>query len=712
MTTTLPPFPFAVLDTETTGLTPRSDKIIELAIQRFEGGEKVAEYESLFQAGQSIPPHVQVLTRIKPSDLEGKPEFAAGAQKFASLLEGVVLVGHNIPFDMGMLKGEGIDLEGKPWIDSAMLASLVFPEELSWSLGYISTTLDLPHEPKHRAMGDVHATVALFEKIWERLSELPKDLGIQIKEIAEKGSEGYATLFSAIEAKGSGRPEWLEYKKRNRQSTSPNHQLITNQQAPKEGDGKVWMAVKNLEATVRSCSDEDLKKLNVIHAPQFLLDPKSKEKFLKQDSFTSYEFTLALKLIFFDPKIQSGLPIHSEERDVWKGKLACTKDSEIYKEQFKEEKKQTLIDHRQLLELLTRGEGPKDGDSIVIDDASMLEDTATKAFRWSCSIDPLRAAAEGNADLTSFLDAYQIWVEKVRNFQDIRYLVTADLKSSKAMGLKTRLEEILSGDLTDQVREKLEDLSEILNPDNLDGRIVWIAQFRDGGQILQSVPMDIASVLDEMLYEKFPTTLLLPAGEKESFAAVLPDASNVKIEQASIEQASLRYAEPEMTFDRLLPCIDGKVIALVTSKRMIEQIFVKYTEVLEEQGIMLIAQGLSGGLGRMQAEFLAAEGRVVWLITPWMYEGVELPPETVDHLWIHTLPFDHPSHAVLSIRSDRYRDSFGEYFVPRLLHRLFRLLRKYAEHHKKDGDILVFDQRLKTKGYGKRVMEYLSMLTS
>ena len=462
--------------------------------------------------------------------------------------------------------------------------------------------------------------------------------------------------------------------------------------------------------------------MNVIYAPQFLLEPESKNTFLNQDAFTPYELTLALKLLLFEPQIQSELPIHSEERDVWKGKLACTKDSEIYKQQFKEEKNQMLIDHRQLLELLIRGEGPQSnvprgpvgplrGD-IIINDASMLEDTATKAFRWSCSIDPLRAAAEGNADLTSFLDAYQIWVEKIRNFQDIRYLVAADLQTSTAKGLKIRLEEILSGDLTDQARERLDDLVQILNPDNLEGRIVWISQFRDGGQMLQSVPMNIAEVLKEMLYDKHPTTLVLPVGEKESFAAILPDSSDVKMEICDIKKTSLRYTEPEITFDRLLPCIDGKVIALVTSKRMIEQFFVKYTEKLEEQGITLIAQGLGGGLGRMQAEFLAADGQVVWLLTPWMYEGVDLPEGTVDHLWIHSLPFDHPSHAVLSIRSERYRDAFNEYFVPRLLHRLFRLLRKYGGHRKDDGDILVFDQRLKTKGYGKRVIDYLGELTS
>ena len=69
----MPPFPFVVLDTEATGLFPRIDKILELAIVRFEEGEKVAEYSSLYRVDREIPSHIQTLTHIRPADLEGKP---------------------------------------------------------------------------------------------------------------------------------------------------------------------------------------------------------------------------------------------------------------------------------------------------------------------------------------------------------------------------------------------------------------------------------------------------------------------------------------------------------------------------------------------------------------------------------------------------------------------------------------------------------------
>src|SRR3989344_1415473 len=204
----LPKFPFVVLDTETTGLTPRSDKVIELALVRFEEGEKVAEYESLFSIDMEISPVAKVLTRITPQEIAGKPTLASEIGKIEGLLKGAVVIGQNILFDIGMLKGEGFSIEEAPWIDSAMLASIVYPEAESYSILYLSEFLSLPHEPKHRAMGDVSATIALMEKVWARFGELPEKQGAKIHKLGEKGPEGYAAFFSGLTSIGEKSPGW------------------------------------------------------------------------------------------------------------------------------------------------------------------------------------------------------------------------------------------------------------------------------------------------------------------------------------------------------------------------------------------------------------------------------------------------------------------------------------------------------------------------
>ncbi len=151
----------------------------------------------------------------------------------------------------------------------------------------------------------------------------------------------------------------------------------------------------------------------------------------------------------------------------------------------------------------------------------------------------------------------------------------------------------------------------------------------------------------------------------------------------------------------------GKTIVIVSSKRAIEDIFVRHTERLEEAGVTLLCQGFSGGASRMQAEFAIAEAPAVMAMTPWMYEGLDLEPDMVNQLFLQTLPFDHPSHAVVSRRALRFKDGFSEYSLPRLQHRLFRLLRTFSRHAKAGAEFCILDDRLRTKPYGKRTAAYL-----
>jgi Rad3-related DNA helicase len=142
---------------------------------------------------------------------------------------------------------------------------------------------------------------------------------------------------------------------------------------------------------------------------------------------------------------------------------------------------------------------------------------------------------------------------------------------------------------------------------------------------------------------------------------------------------------------------------------VIEEYFVKYTEDLETRDITLICQSFSGGVNRMQAEFLAAKGAAVWVLTPWTFEGVELPPGTVDHLVIDALPFDNPSQPVFSKRAEHFDNAFIGYSMPRLLHRLFRILRTFRRIAKGDSDVTVIDNRITEKRYGKGVQKYMEM---
>lgn len=732
-----PSLPLLVLDTETTGFVPRVHRVIEYAATKIESGNVTTEYESLFSIPGEIPPHIEVLTHIRTSDLVGQPIFADKKTEIEAMLTPeTIIVGQNIGFDIGMLKGEGLDLSKYETIDTSLLASIVFPEFESYSLGFMSTILNLDHTPKHRALGDVRATLGVLQKCIERLSELPKTLLQDIVALADRGPIGYRTFFRSIEAGTSkAKPKWLhvpsaetfkpekEIKLSLANEPAGTAELLEESLDPayieevfdalvtKKGK-RHFVGVKNLEATVRRI---DLPKgVSVLYGPQLLLSEESAKKFLTQGTFTADELILAIKLLLFTPKKQPDLPLHGEEKHIWEGKLATTFESSEYMKQIEDLTSTVLLDHKQLLMHLEMKNFPPETTHIVLDDASMLEDTATRAFGWYTSIPSLRRAAENDTTLTKLTDLLQIWIEKVRSGSDVRYLVGSDLTSRDANGLRDQITAILNGTLTTQVRSMLEHVEKILNPDNLSGRISWIEVYQNGDQVLQSVPSSIAALLRDTLFTDYSSTLLIPPKSDKILGAIIPRGLPTKtssLPDEVLQSVPISFPE-QFNLETWVQGTTGKSILLLGSRRTIEELYIKHAASLETRGVQLFCQGASGGQSRMQAEFAAASGDALLVTTPWSYEGFELPLHSADQLLIHTIPFDHPSHAIIGKRSEQFGDPFNEYSLPRAMHRLFRLLRTFSRHRTKNGSVSVLDARLRTKEYGKVIRAYLEMFKS
>ncbi len=732
----LPSLSLLVLDTETTGFVPVVHRVIEYACAVAENGKVIQEYEQLLSgADNEVPPIVQVLTQIRPKDLEGKPTFGEiFAHVEAMLTKDTVVVGQNIPFDLRMLKGEGWDMMDAPWIDTAMLASIVYPELKSYSLGYMSETLGLTHEPKHRALGDVRATVQMLSLCTERLESLPAEDLHALKDLAKRGPEGYKRFFAALEvSKKAKRPAWLSLSKHSEPEADDRSIPATNLPMSKLGTVQVleeslhsavlssiiagakkgtMIAVKNLDATLRRIElPEDIV---VLPSADVLLSLEAAEKFLRKDSFTADELTLAMKLTLYAPKSKTEIPIHGDEYAVWAAALAASDESPEYAARRKKLGTATvLVGHHEMISIASEDRSPiAKVTSLVIDDASMLEDTATSALGWTCLIGTLRASASASDEITKCVDLIELWVEKVRGGTDLRYLAPSDLQSDEVDGLRTVVKKLLKTDLPHAPRRALEDLLLMFELENLDGRITWIESFMDGNKAIKSVPEKIAEVLADLLYSRVPTTLIAPAGSAKQLQTVISlHTESVTVPLAALPKPGTVIEMPiGFSLDQAIATATGKTVILVGSKRTIEDIFVKHSEACEKKGVTMLCQGFSGGQSRMQAEFTVAHAPAILVATPWMYETMELASGTIQRLIMQTMPFDHPSHAVFSRRALRYQDPFGQYSLPRLLQRLFRLIRTFRRHSAPGAVVEILDDRLRTKAYGKTVSNYLLSL--
>ncbi len=733
----LPKIPFVVLDTETTGFLPRINRVIEYAHVVYRDGELKDTYEQLIDIPTEIPAVVEVLTRIRAETIKGRPTFDDVREEIVQRIgTDTIIVGQNVSFDIKMLKGEGIDLSNRPWIDTSMLASLVFPELESYSLGYMSNVLALEHEPVHRALGDVRTTLELLARCWERLLMLPPDAMKNIKSVMQRSTPGYSALFQAL-PKGTttGAPPWMRMPERKKRPAKKQHlplakptigivdmieepvdagflQSIMHSAVQDEATVH-WIAVKNLTSTVERL--EIPKGVRVLQPPFLLLDTKAVALLRTQKHLSADEATLLTKIDWYAPKVYAEAPIHGEEKSVWAGKLACTDESTTYTKQFTKLPSVILLDHRQILHFIQNPDHEAHGalnaaSHIIIDDASMLEDTANKAYGHYSNIGDLRTASKGHDALMKFTDLLQLWIEKTRNEQDIRYLAPSDFGSVEVFSLRAQVADLREDALLPaQTKKMLEAVAHCLSEEALK-RITWIEVRQDGAQSLSSVPESVANLLEQDLFSRYPVTLLLPPESsgtlQETLHRTVTCAVNTLVPRVQ-GGVSVGFSN-ELTGRKVLSDPpDGKTIVLAGSKRVIEEYFVEFMEGLEARGITLICQNVGGGINRMQAEFLAAKAPAVWVLTPWTFEGVDLPPGTVDHLVIDALPFDNPTQPVFGKRAGHFRNAFTEYSLPRLLHRMFRLLRTFGRIAGDESDVMIVDKRIFEKAYGKTVRQYV-----
>src|SRR5690554_2122410 len=88
--------PLAFFDIESTGLSIRNDRIIELALIQIHPSGDVMERVRRFNPGIPIPPEATAVHGITDADVADEPPFARRARALANLLDDADLAGFNI----------------------------------------------------------------------------------------------------------------------------------------------------------------------------------------------------------------------------------------------------------------------------------------------------------------------------------------------------------------------------------------------------------------------------------------------------------------------------------------------------------------------------------------------------------------------------------------------------------------------------------------
>ena len=189
---------FAVIDIETTGLSPERERITEIAVYITDGREVVEEFSTLIDPEKTIPAHITSLTGITNEMVEGAPKFYEIARRLVEMTEGKVFVAHNVHFDYGFVREEFRRLGyryRRDLLDTVRESRRLVPGLPSYSLGPLCEALDIRIEDRHRAAGDALATVYLLHRLLalkekKKISDgkvtLPESLQERIRQIPEE----------------------------------------------------------------------------------------------------------------------------------------------------------------------------------------------------------------------------------------------------------------------------------------------------------------------------------------------------------------------------------------------------------------------------------------------------------------------------------------------------------------------------------------------
>ncbi|HLT50321.1 MAG TPA: exonuclease domain-containing protein [Arenibacter sp.] len=159
---------YSIVDIETTGNGIKGNKITEISIFKFDGREVVGEYTTLVNPESEIPSFITGLTGIDNSMVRNAPKWHQIAPKVLEMTKDSIFVAHSVNFDYNVIKHEFQNLNipfSRKKLCTVRLSRKLIPGLNSYSLGKLCSSLSIPLTDRHRARGDAHATVLLFQRL-------------------------------------------------------------------------------------------------------------------------------------------------------------------------------------------------------------------------------------------------------------------------------------------------------------------------------------------------------------------------------------------------------------------------------------------------------------------------------------------------------------------------------------------------------------------
>lgn len=157
---------FTAFDTETTGLSSHTDRIIEVGAVQFSKAGVLANFNQLINPCCPIPYEATKINNITQNMVQDCPTEETVLPDFLHFVKDTIIIAHNANFDLKFvncgLSRIGCKELSNRTEDTVKLSRFLFPELESHKLQFLAQHFNIPPGNAHRAQDDARVCMEVF----------------------------------------------------------------------------------------------------------------------------------------------------------------------------------------------------------------------------------------------------------------------------------------------------------------------------------------------------------------------------------------------------------------------------------------------------------------------------------------------------------------------------------------------------------------------
>ena len=160
---------YVLVDIETTGLSPRTDEIIEIGAIKVKENKIIDTYNTLIKIDRNLNPFITKLTGITNKMLETGKETDKALEEFVNFTGNEIIMGHNVNFDINFIYDKCLSYLdyylSNDFVDTMRIAKHILPDIQNYKLGTLANYFGVDYRSAHRGLKDVEITYEVYNKL-------------------------------------------------------------------------------------------------------------------------------------------------------------------------------------------------------------------------------------------------------------------------------------------------------------------------------------------------------------------------------------------------------------------------------------------------------------------------------------------------------------------------------------------------------------------